>query len=55
MRAIGLAVVLTLGLTLPPLAVEGQPTRTIGFFGPPPSVGGLVRQQFLLDLERWTM
>jgi putative tryptophan/tyrosine transport system substrate-binding protein len=52
MRLIGLAVVLAVSLTLPSLAAEGQPTRTIGFFGPPPSAGGLVQafQQGLRDL-----
>jgi hypothetical protein len=46
MRLIGLAVVLAVGLTLPPLATQAQPernVRTIGFLGPPPSAGGLVQ------------
>ncbi len=55
MRLIGLAVVLALSLVLAPLGVKAQPTRnvhTIGFFGPPPSAGGLVRafQEGLRDL-----
>jgi putative ABC transport system substrate-binding protein len=44
-----------LALIAAPLAAEAQPTRnvpTIGFFGPPPSAGGLVQafQQGLRDL-----
>ncbi len=55
MRLIGLAVVLAVSLTLPPLATQAQPkrnVRTIGFLGPPPSAGGLVQafQQGLRDL-----
>jgi putative tryptophan/tyrosine transport system substrate-binding protein len=43
------------GLLAAPLAAEAQPTRnvrTVGFFGPPPSAGGLVQafQQGLRDL-----
>jgi len=46
---------LTLGFFAAPLAAEAQPTRnvrTVGFFGPPPSAGGLVQafQQGLHDL-----
>ncbi len=48
-------VALMLALLAASLAVEAQPTRnvpTIGFFGPPPSAGGLVQafQQGLRDL-----
>ncbi len=47
-------VALVLGILAVPLAAEGQQTRlrTIGFFGPPPSAGGLVQafQQGLRDL-----
>jgi putative ABC transport system substrate-binding protein len=54
MRRIGL-VVLSLSLILAPLIGEAQqatPLRTIGFFGPPPSAGGLVQafRQGLRDL-----
>jgi putative ABC transport system substrate-binding protein len=43
------------GLLAAPLPAEAQPTRdlpTIGFFGPPPSAGGLVQafQQGLREL-----
>jgi putative tryptophan/tyrosine transport system substrate-binding protein len=50
MRLIGLVV--AAGLTLVPLIIAAQPMRTIGFFGPPPSAGGLVQafQQGLREL-----
>jgi hypothetical protein len=55
MRLIGLAVVLTVGLVLAPLAAEAQSAgnaRRIGYLGPPPSTGGLLEafQQGLREL-----
>src|SRR5262245_59265165 len=54
MRRIGLAVVLSFSLFAAPSDSEAQmpSLRTIGFFGPPPTAGGLVQafQQGLRDL-----
>ena len=54
MRRIGLAVATTVALVLAPLAILAQAPglRTIGFFGPPPTAGGLVQafQKSLRDL-----